>query len=413
MVPYDSVNATNVTYEIFAKDGNVVANGTVGPDGTVPVNQLPVGNYTVEWTTVVDGNHVSETNTSTIEVLPIPTEVSIGNVTTYPGENVTIPINVTVNDEPFTGNVEVIMPDNTTLTVEVVNGTGNITWFVPEDYTPDTYPDVIRFPGSDIYEPSNSTGIIEVVKIPTSITVGNVTTFPGRDVTIPINVTADDGNPFNGNVTITLPDGTNKTVEIINGTGSTTWFVPEDYTPDKYNDTVRFQGDGKYLPSNGTGTITVVKVPVDIIVGNVTAKPGDDVTIPIDVIPRDGSVFNGNVTVELPDGTVKVVEIINGKGSVDWTVPEDYDGDYKVKVSFDGSTIYYPANGTGIITVIPDNSTPVEPVHPIEPIEPVENNSTVQHKHVEIPTDDRATGNPILALLMVLAILGVNIKRRK
>jgi len=237
--------------------------------------------------------------------------------------------------------------------------------------------------------------------------------FKIRDVTIPINVTADDGNPFNGNVTITLPDGTNKTVEIINGTGSTTWFVPEDYTPDKYNDTVRFPGDNKYLSSNGTGTITVVKVPVDIIVGNVTAKPGDDVTIPIDVIPRDESVFNGNVTVELPDGTKKVVEIINGKGSVDWTVPEDYEGDYDVKVSFDGSAIYYPANGTGIVTVILDNSTPVEPVHPVEPIEPAENKSTAPHEHVDIPTDDKATGNPILALLLVLAILGVNIKRRK
>ena len=411
VVPYDSVNATNVTYEIVDGDGNVVVNGTVGPDGTVPVDQLPVGNYTVNWTTVVDGNHIPGNNTSTLEVLQIPTKVTIGNVIAYPGENVTIPINVTANDEPFTGIVEVIMPDNTTQSVNVVNGSGNITWHVPDDYAPDTYPDAIRFPGSDIYESSNGTGIVEVVKIPTQISVGNVTTFAGRDVTIPINVSADDGKPFSGNVTITLPDGTNKTVEIINGTGETTWFVPEDYSPDKYNDTVRFAGDDKYLPSSGTGTITVVKVPVDIIVGNVTAKPGDDVTIPIKVVPRDGSVFNGEVTVELPDGTIKVVKIINGEGSVDWTVPEDYDGDYDVKVSFDGSVVYYPANGTGIITVIPENSTPVEPVEPVEPVSPVENKTTP--KQVDIKTDDKATGNPILALLMVLALLGVTTKRRK
>lgn len=71
------------------------------------------------------------------------------------------------------------MPDNSTQIVKVVNGTGNITWYVPEDYDPNKYPDIIRFPGDDVYEPSNGTGIVEVVKIPTHISVGNVTTFAG------------------------------------------------------------------------------------------------------------------------------------------------------------------------------------------------------------------------------------------
>ena len=102
-----------MTYKITV--GDKVIEGTVGPNGTIPVEQLPVGNYTVEWGNIVDGNHTPATNTSNIEVLPIPTKVTIGNVTTYPGENVTIPINVTTIDgEPFNGNVAVVMPDNTT-----------------------------------------------------------------------------------------------------------------------------------------------------------------------------------------------------------------------------------------------------------------------------------------------------------
>ena len=195
---------------------------------------------------------------------------------------------------------------------------------------------------------------------------------------------------------------------IVNGTGNVIWFVPSDYTPDVYNDTVKFAGNNRYLPSSGIGTITVIKIPVDIIVGNVTARPGDHVTIPIKVIPRDGSVFNGKITVELPDGTIKVVEIVNGKGSVKWVIPDDYEGDYLVKASFNGSVIYYPANGTGIITVIVDDE-PDEPA--VEPITPVENKTI--SKQVDIETDDKATGNPILALLMVLALLGVNTRRRK
>lgn len=160
------------------------------------------------------------------------------------------------------------------------------------------------------------------------------------------------------------------------------------------------------MPSNGNGTITVIKIPVDIIVGNVTGRPGDDVTIPIDVVPRDGSVFNGNVTVELPDGTIKVIEIINGKGSVDWTIPENYKaGKYPVKVYSNETNIYYPANGTGYVTVIVDS--------------PVLDNGNKTHNGTAkkaIPQNSLAkyeTGNPIIALLMVLAFLGISIKRRK
>lgn len=242
---------------------------------------------------------------------------------------------------------------------------------------------------------------ITVLPIPTHVSVGNVTTFAGKEVTIPINVTTDDGKPFTGKVTIRFPDGSTKVVNVINGNGKTTWFVPYDYTPGKYPDHVRFAGNEKYLPSEGDGTITVIKIPVDIVVGKVTARPGDDVTIPIKVIPRDGSTFNGKVTVELPDGTRKVIDIVNGRGKIPWTVPKDYKpGTYPVKVYSNETNIYYPANGTGTVTVIVDH-----PVDNVTAQKPADHSKSGLAKH--------ETGNPILVLIAVLALLGVNIKRRK
>ena len=131
-----------------------------------------------------------------------------------------------------------------------------------------------------------------------------------------------------------------------------------------------------------------------------TAHPGDKVTINIEVIPHDGSLFNDDVTVELPDGTKKVVEITDNKGSVDWTIPMDYKGDYLVKVSYDETEVYYPANGTGVITVIVDE-------HP-------QNGTATPQKDMPKGTLARhETGNPILALLAVLALLGISVKRKK
>ena len=410
----------NVTIEIsVTSDDNKTVSGNITvyfPDGSNQTVEIINGTGNVTWhvpenfkpgiyndTASYPGNetYLPSSGNGTVTVLPIPTHVSIGDVITYPGENVTIPINATIfEDTPYTGNVTVVMPDSSTHVVEIINGTGNITWFVPEDYTPAKYPDTVQIIGDDTYLPSNGTGIIEVVKIPTHISVGNVTTFAGREVTIPINVTADDGKPFNGNVTITLPDGSNKTVVIVNGSGTVSWFVPSDYRPDVYNDIVRFAGDNKYYPSEGKGTITVVKIPVDIIVGNITAKPGDKVSIPIEVIPRDGSLFNGNITVELPDGSRKVIEIVNNKGHVDWTVPLDYNGDYLVKAFSNETEVYYPGNGTGIITVVPDVQPPVD-------------NGTVNPKPAEGTLASHKTANPIFMLLMVLSLLGIGIKRRK
>ncbi|MEE1151197.1 MAG: hypothetical protein UH242_09630, partial [Methanobrevibacter sp.] len=73
----------------------------------------------------------------------------------------------------------------------------------------------------------NASDEVTVEPIPTHTIVGNVTGYPGENVTIPVNVTADDGKPFTGQVNVTFPDGTSKIVDITNGTGNTTWKIPE------------------------------------------------------------------------------------------------------------------------------------------------------------------------------------------
>ena len=487
-----------------------------------------------------DGNdrYLPSNGTGSVTVERVPTHITVGNVTASPGDNVTIPVTVTADDNlPFNGNITVVLPDGSRQTVEIINGSGNIYWTIPDDYD-GNYSDVFTFEGNDYYLPSNATGIITVllidvqlnitvdkslvyygdmveftitvrnngpgnatevtvvniipkefiyisdsfgdvnyqdtenmlmasstiqsydpatgvwyigdlasgeeskltilaranfigtkqvnssvsiaeietnytnnngtadvtvIQVPTHISADNVTAHPGDEVNIPINVTADDDVPFNGNVTVTLPDGSNQTVEIVNGSGSVDWNVPYDFKEGDYPVNATFDGNDRYLPSNGTGIVAVEKVPTAITVGNVTVKPGEKVNIPIIVTTGDGSQFNGNVTVKLPDGSTKVVEIINGVGSVTWTVPNDYDGIFAVYVSFDGDNYYLPSNGTGFITVIPD--APVTPVTPVTPEHaPVKEN---------ISMDSKATGNPLMVLLVVLALLGVNTRRKK
>ena len=296
VVDYDSVNATNVTYEIFDSDGNPILNGTVGPDGSIPVDQLPVGNYTVIWTTVVDANHTSATNTSVIIVNPAPSLVNGSDVNVTYGEPIVV------------------------------------------DYD--------------------------------SVNATNVT----------YEIFDSDGNP------------------ILNGTVGPDGSIPVDQLPvGNYTVIWTTVVDANHTSATNTSVIIVNPIPTHIVVGNVTAHPGDNVTIPINVTADDGVPFNGNVTVILPDGTVRVVEIINGKGSVPWTVPDNYNGTYPVFVSFGGNAIYLASNGTGFVIVIPDNPEPVNP----EP----ENHTVNEEPSIEVPMDNKATGNPILILFLLLLTL--------
>jgi len=290
-----------------------------------------------------------------VTVEPIPTHTIVGNVTGYPGENVTIPVNVTADDgKPFIGQVNVTFPDGTSKIVDITNGTGNTTWKIPESYIPGDYPDHANYTGNETYLPSNGTGNVKVLPIPTNTTIGNVTGYPGQEVTIPVNVTADDGKPFTGKVNVTFPDGTSKIVDITNGTGNTTWKIPESYVPGDYPDHANYTGNQTYLPSNGTGNVKVLPIPTNTTVGNVTGYPGQEVTIPVNVTADDGNPFNGKVNVTLPDGDIKEVTITNGTGNVTWTIPSDFpSGNYTVPGNYSGNVTYLPSNGTGNVEVIP------------------------------------------------------------
>ena len=437
IVPVSSVNATSVTYKIINSTGDVVKEGNLTVGQSITGLDLPVGNYTVNLTTVVDSNHTVSTNSSKITVNPVPTHISVGNVTAQPGDNVTIPIKVTADDKvPFNGNISVTLPDNTTVTVEIVNGAGDVNWTIPEDYKKDDYPVNASFEGNDTYLPSEGTGFVSVIPIDVQLNItvdrskvryGDVVEFtitvrnngPGNATgTTVVNIIPKEFEYISDNCSDVNYQDTKDLLMAPIGAQSYdpstgTWFIGDLASGEETKLTIlaraNFVGtkqvdssvsiderETNYDNNKDSTNVTVTQEPTYISVGNVTAKPGDNVTIPINVTTGDNVPFNGNVTVILPDGSNQTVEIVNGTGNVNWTVPDDYDGKFPVLVSFDGDNYYLPSNGTGIITVIPDSPSPEK------------------HNGFENPVSTtKATGNPLMVLFIVLVLLGVNTRRKK
>ncbi|WP_409199330.1 beta strand repeat-containing protein [Methanobrevibacter sp. DSM 116169] len=105
---------------------------------------------------------------------------------------------------------------------------------------------------------SNNT---DVTSVDTKITVNDVTGKPGEEVIIIGTLVTDNGDYINGEVILTLPDGSKVTVDVINGEFEYPWTIPEDFKEGTYSIFAEFLGNELYNPSNGTGVLTVIVDP--------------------------------------------------------------------------------------------------------------------------------------------------------
>ena len=182
----------------------------------------------------------------------------------------------------------------------------------------------------------------------------------------------------------------------------------------------------KAYSNNSTVVITVPDIALIKVADKTTVTVGELVTFNITVLNRGTAVLNGIFVIdELPDG----LEFVSFAG----------DGWSKV-----GNTYYYSGslapgesvsftivcnatkvcNVTNVATVFSDmagnvsanadvsiigGDQPVDPVDPVEPVVPVEPD-TPQPDHV--PMDSKATGNPIMMLLLII-LLFIPLRRRR
>ncbi|MDL2247020.1 hypothetical protein LJB96_05340 [Methanobrevibacter sp. OttesenSCG-928-K11] len=113
--------------------------------------------------------------------------------------------------------------------------------------------------------------------------------------------------------------------------------------------------NGTYVPANHTiHKIGIIKVLIRTFttINNVTGKPGESVIINGTVVDEKGVLVNGNVTLNLADGSKVIVPVINGKFSYTWTIPKTHiPGEYDMSAVYDGNETHFGSNATGIATV--------------------------------------------------------------
>ena len=200
----------------------------------------------------------------------------------------------------------------------------------------------VSFAGSEGYLPAlNRTITVTVNRVIARIVIGNITTYPGLDVNIAVNVTLDDNVPFNDDINLTLPNGTVIPVKIINGGAVIPWTVPDNYYRN-YSINATFEGNNRYLPSKGTGSLTVNKYESKVAISEITA-----VVYPNNVTIRYSVENRTNVTVTV-DG-VSQDKIIVENDTI--TVIGLDAGKYTIRIANNESDLYHGSGDAQNFTV--------------------------------------------------------------
>ncbi|MDO5842344.1 MAG: hypothetical protein Q4Q24_03675, partial [Methanobrevibacter ruminantium] len=106
-------------------------------------------------------------------------------------------------------------------------------------------------------------------------------------------------------------------------------------------------------------TINASKVLTYVNATDVSGKPGETVTIDIAVVDKDGNpITEGNVTVELPDGTNVTVSVVNGVANADWNIPNGFTiNNYTVNVTYNGNEYFESSTNKSKAEVLPLNTS--------------------------------------------------------
>ncbi len=362
VVIVDSNATGNVTINVENK--TFVVNLT---NGTAAVNleNVTPGKHNITVIYSGDGDYSSKTVNSTVDIPKHATPLSVDCHDIYVGDTETVTVYLPDN---ATGKVEIEINGKKYLG-EAENGKAvfKVTGLAFGEKTV-----AVTYYGDDNYVENFTTGQFTVYKRPSTVSASSKDIKYGKDETITITVPADQ----TGRVLVDV-NGVGYYANIINGKAKV---IVSDLPAGKYVAVVTYEGDGKYLPSTTTTSFKVTKSSTPISATDDKIPEGNVATVVVSV-PGDAT---GTITISV-DGKKYTANIVSGEAV--FKVPGLTKGNYKVDVSYSGDN-NYDGNAT------------------VSKIVVYKNESENIHYHGEISLAKYETGNPVLALLLILLAIG-------
>ena len=316
----------NATGNVTVKLGDKTYNATI-VNGTAIVNMddVPSGKYNVTVSYPGDDRYNNATVNASIEIKPKETPISVNVTNIKVGDVETIIVSV---PSDATGNITISI-DGKPYTAAIVNGNAT---FTISDLTAGNKTVAVNYLGDTKYG-ANFTSAQFTVSIRESyVNVDVEATNVGSPVTISVEI------PENATgIVIVNVDGTNYTVQTVNGKGSLAITGVGNTT---HTVKVTYLGDDQYFNSTNSTTYGLKKLASEVTVKVDNIYAGETAVLEITV--TDGAT--GNVTIKIGDEYQDTVGVTSGKITVN--VPGLTAGDKTVEVTYNGDDKYLPSENS-------------------------------------------------------------------
>ena len=284
--------------EVF-KDGEVVSVVYTNTSSEITFTDLDVGNYTVQVTNTVDGNHIQNTGVGTINVTKAGSEMAVENKTVVYGS----PVTVSVGGENTTGISKIeVLKDGEVVSVVYTNTSSEITF---TDLDVGNYTVKVTNTVDGNHESTVGVGTINVTKAKSSVDMNDIVINHGEDVNDSATTKNATGITF-----VVLKDDTQITNGEGEGSGDSYDVIIKDLEPGEYTLKVTTKVDDNHESVTEDFKITVKPV-VNLtitkeVVGETTVLVGDKITYTITVTNKGPSTAT----------EVKVVDTLSGPAEV-------------------------------------------------------------------------------------------------
>lgn len=365
-------------------------------DGFVKFNAgvFDAGEYTVEVTYPGDLNHLSNSSSDDVKVYQyVPDiilnveDIDYGGVAVIsitcdiPGS-----VNVTVNG--ITETLELNGQNKARLFATLLGASSSENKASLNLYNLDSgkYPVTVTYNGNKNYESVRVSDEFNVNALNVTMDIDAVDIHVGDDETITVKLSLE----VNGTIIVTI-DGKNYTAQAKDGKAVLN--IP-DLSAGHKTAAVYYSGDTNYNPAEGNVSFTVSKLKADISASANEPSSGEKIHITV-TVPKDAT---GTVTISL-EGKNYTAPVKNGKAI--FNIPGLPAGKYEFTAYYSGDDKYEEAQISSNITV-KDNGGKDK------------NHTDNGNENHSQNTGIKTVGNPILALLLSLMIIGsISVRRFK
>jgi hypothetical protein len=346
--------AEAVTITINGQDYPAVTDSS----GTAAIQvSLPVGTYPATAAFTGDGAYLASTGAGTLTITPTPTSL------TYTGDTSVLagsPATVSFVLRDGSGNVLSNRPVSVTIDGQTQaltsDANGNVSFVVTKPGG--TYPITASYAGDANFLSSAGTGTLIVQQLPTSLAyTGDTSVNAGSPATVSFVLEDNNGNALaSSSVSVTIDGQTQTLTTDANGKVSFTVTKPGG----SYPITASYGGTTLYLPSTGSGSLTVNKIPTTTTyTGDTTAGAGTTATLSAKLVDVNGNPLSGK-TVTLGFGQSSCTATTNASGVATCTVTVvDGPGSYPITASFAGDGVYLASSGPSTMTVTGKSATAI------------------------------------------------------